>query len=218
MKYSYHRSKRNHKMLKIIKVLRKFEWKHHNLILFCLSLFFAYYILKYKPIVTFIQNLSYLGYLAAFILGTFFSYALTSVPASAALFNLGNQLNPFLIAFIGAFGSVMSDYIIFRFVRDRLLDEIKLLSEEINGFTRPLTDRILPKDLLVMIWKSVSRSKVWKALIPVIAGLIIASPLPDEIGVALFGASKFEPKKFVFISYFLNFLGILIITSLGSFA
>jgi len=93
-----------------------------------------------------------------------------------------------------------------------------LLSEEINGFTRPLTDRILPKDLLVMIWKSVSRSKVWKALIPVIAGLIIASPLPDEIGVALFGASKFEPKKFVFISYFLNFLGILIITSLGSFA
>ena len=216
MKYSYRRSKVNHKIWKIIKTLRKFEWKHHNLILFIISLFFAYYILRYKPIVNFIQNLTYLGYLAALALGMLFTYALTSVPASAALYNLGSQFNPLLIAFIGAFGSVISDYLIFRFVRDKLIDEIKLLSEEVNRVTRPVSDLFLPKNLLVILWKSVSRSKVWKTIIPVIAGFIIASPLPDELGVALFGASKFEPKKFVIISYFLNFLGILAISYFGS--
>src|SRR3989338_10588416 len=139
-KYSYHRSRLNHRFSKLNKELRKLEWKHHNIILLLVSIIIAYYILKFKPVLSFIYDLSYLGYFAAFIFGMLFTYALTAIPASVALYNIGGNFNPFLIAFIGAFGSVLSDYLIFRFVRDRLMDEIKSLSEEINKFTKPISD------------------------------------------------------------------------------
>ena len=50
----------------------------------------------------------------------------------------------------------------------------------------------------------------------VIAAIIIASPLPDEIGAAIFGALKVKTKYFLVISYTLNFLGILTVAWLGS--
>ena len=213
-KYSHSRGKANKKADGFFKKMRKFEWKHHNLILLAVSIVIAYYILNFKPILSLIHNLTYLGYAAAFILGMLFTYALTVVPATAVLYNLGQQFNPLFIAFIGAFGSVLSDYLIFRFVRNKLINEIKLLSEEIEKLTEPVSDLVFTKKARIILWKKISHSRVWKTLVPVIAGFIIASPLPDELGVAIFGAAKFELKKFIILSYFLNFIGILAVTSL----
>jgi uncharacterized membrane protein YdjX (TVP38/TMEM64 family) len=48
-------------------------------------------------------------------------------------------------------------------------------------------------------------------LVYAFAGLIIASPLPDELGVALLaGFTHIKPWKFAIISYVCNTLGILI--------
>jgi hypothetical protein len=126
------------------------------------------------------------------------------------------MFNPFLLAFIGAFGSLFSDYIIFRFVRDRLMDEIKLLHEDVKRFLDPVGRKVVPKDLSfqLYLWQQTVKSK-FRWLIPVIAGFIIASPLPDEIGVALLGAAKYETERFVILSYLLNFTGIFLIASLG---
>jgi len=206
-----------HKQLeKTVLKIEKFEWKHKNLILLFISIVVAYFILRYKPIISLIHGLSYFGYLASFVLGMLFTYALTTIPATAVLYNLGENFNPFLIAFIGAFGSVLSDYLIFRFVRDRLMVEINLLSKEINNLTEPLSNLVSTKRMRIIIWKKISSSRIWKTLVPVIAGFIIASPLPDEIGVAIFGAAKYEPRKFLVISYVLNFIGIFVIASVGS--
>ena len=196
---------------KTIKRIEGYQWKYRNIILLVLSIFVAYYILGSEQVVSFIQGFGNLGYPAAFIAGMFFSYGITIAPATVALFNLGQTLNPFLIAFIGAIGTVISDYIIFRFVRDRLLDEIKLLSKEVKTITKPVSYLLFWEEFRIRLWRAISRSKIWNLLIPVIAGFIIASPLPDEIGVALFGAVKFDPKKFVMIAYLLNFVGILIV-------
>src|SRR3972149_840649 len=108
-KYSYNRSKVNRKLEKTVGEIKKFEWKYHNLILLIISIIIAYYILKFKPISSFIDGLSYFGYAASLILGILFAYALTAIPATAALYNLGQSLNPLIIAFIGAFGSVIAD-------------------------------------------------------------------------------------------------------------
>jgi uncharacterized membrane protein YdjX (TVP38/TMEM64 family) len=215
-KYSYNRSKVNKELEKTVGEIKKFQWKHHNLILLLISIVAAYFILTFKPITSLIHGLSYFGYAASFVLGMLFTYALTAIPATAALYNLGENFNPFLIAFIGAFGSVISDYLIFRFVRDRLMTEIKLLSREINNLTEPLSNLVSTKRIRVVIWKKISQSRIWKTLVPVIAGFIIASPLPDEIGVAIFGAAKYEPRRFLLISYILNFIGILIVASIGN--
>lgn len=195
----------------------KYKYKYKNLVFLFISVIIASFILKFRPLTPLISDLNYLGYLAAFILGMLFTYTLTVAPATTALYNLGGILNPFLVASIGAVGSVISDYLIFRFVRDKLMDEIKELSEEINKFTKPVSNLIIPENTRIVIWHGIAHSRIWKTLIPIIAGLIIASPLPDELGVAIFGAAKYEPKKFIIYSYLLNFIGILVITSLSTY-
>jgi hypothetical protein len=212
-KYSYNQSKMNKKIERTVNEVKKFEWKHHNIILLIISIIIAYYILKFRPISSLIQGLNHLGHVAAFILGMLFTYALTAAPAAAVIYNLGQNFNPLIIAFIGAFGSVISDYIIFRFIRDKLMNEIKLLAEEINSLTRPISSLVFSEEIRVIIWRRIARSRIWKILIPVIAGFIIASPLPDELGVAIFGAAKYEPRKFLIFSYCMNFIGILVLAS-----
>ncbi|KKR47070.1 MAG: hypothetical protein UT80_C0011G0001, partial [Parcubacteria group bacterium GW2011_GWC1_40_13] len=62
---------------------------------------------------------------------------------------------------------------------------------------------------------SIFRPKLFKWLIPFIGALIIASPLPDEAGLAMMGLSKMKTSVFIPISFALNFLGIL---AIGLFA
>lgn len=194
-----------------IRKFREYQWKYRNLILLALSFVFAYYMLKTPQIVSLIENLGNLGYSASFVAGMLFSYGITTAPATVALFTLGKTLNPFIIAALGASGTVISDYIIFRIVRDKLLGEIKLLSKEVRTLTKPISHLFFWEELRVRIWRAISRSKVWNLIVPVIGGLIIASPLPDEIGVAIFGAIKFETKKFILVAYLFNFIGIFIV-------
>lgn len=44
-----------------------------------------------------------------------------------------------------------------------------------------------------------------------IGGLIIASPFPDELGIALMGFSKMRILPFMIMSFIFNSLGILVI-------
>lgn len=213
-KYSFARSKLNNQISNHVERLKK--WKYKNLFLFFLSIVVAYFILKNEEAFLPLKEMSHLGYFSAFIAGAMFSSSLTVAPATAIIYALGQMFNPFLLAFIGAFGSLFSDYIIFRFVRDRLIDEIKLLHEDVKRFLDPVGRKVVPKDLSfqLYLWQQTVKSK-FRWLIPVIAGFIIASPLPDEIGVALLGAAKYETERFVILSYFLNFTGIFLIASLG---
>jgi hypothetical protein len=56
-----------------------------------------------------------------------------------------------------------------------------------------------------------------KYLIPIVAGFIIASPLPDEIGISMLAISKsVSTKKFAVISYLLNTGGIIAILLIGT--
>lgn len=194
-----------------IKTIRRYQWKYRNLIFLGISIFLAYYMFKSAAVVSFIQQLGDLGYPAAFLAGVFFSYAFTTAPATVAVFNLGNTLNPFLVALIGAAGTVLSDYLIFRLVRNRLMREIKSLSREVTTLTKPVAALFIWEELRVRLWKGIRKSRLWNMIIPLTAGFIIASPLPDEIGVALFGAIKFEPKKFLIVAYVLNFIGIFVV-------
>ena len=198
MKYDYPKSRLNSEIDKTVKKVRKLHWKYRNLIYISLSVLVSYALLREGILATYLSGFGDLGYLGAFIGGLFFSYALTTPISVAVLFLLSENLNPLIVAFLGAFGAVISDYIIFRFVRDRLLDELKTLSDDL-------------KIKMPRIPNYVKRSKYAKWIIPTIAGFIIASPLPDELAAALFAAVRFDPKKFALISYVSNFLGILAI-------
>jgi len=186
---------------KSVRNLREFEWKHQNLIFLFVSIIIAYVLLKTPVTREIMKSIGGFGYAGAFFTGMMFSYALTSAPASATLYILADTLRtPFIIAVIGAAGAMLSDYLIFRFVRDRLLKEIRTTEKEILGHRIKL---------------HINPNGPAARLIPILAGFIIASPLPDELAIAILSATKIKTRKFLQYSFIFNLVGIFIITSLG---
>ncbi|MBI2508037.1 hypothetical protein HYV89_03735 [Candidatus Woesearchaeota archaeon] len=141
------------------------------------------------------------NYLSSFTLGVFYAYGFTAALATGALLKIADQQNIVITGIVAGFGSLLGDLIIFRFIRGSFNDELKLL-----GKTRPL------KKIRKFLKKYSSLNKV----VPIIAYIIIASPLPDEIGVSLIAVYKnTNTKAFSILAFFLNTIGIFIVLLIG---
>jgi hypothetical protein len=136
-----------------------------------------------------------LGYLGAFIVGMFFVSTFTVAPSMVVLFFLADTLNPLYVAPIAGAGAVLGDFLIFRFFKDRVFDEIKPVFMNFGGSH---LSRLFATPYFA-----------WLA--PVFGALIIASPLPDEIGVGLLGATRIKWWQFLILAFTLNSIGILVI-------
>lgn len=129
------------------------------------------------------------------VAGIFFTSLITTAPAMAVLGELSLSANLFVVALVGALGAVAGDYIIFAFVRDRVSQDAAYLlrgprfSRMFLVFKRPHFRRVLP----------------------FVGALIIASPLPDELGLALLGLARIDRRYFFAISYSMNFIGIIFV-------
>lgn len=132
---------------------------------------------------------------ASFLAGMFFTSVVTTAPAIAVLGELSLEGNLFVVAVFGGLGAVIGDYIIFAFVRDRVSADI----------THLMTHKTLGR------YHALLRRRTFKRILPFIGGLIIASPLPDELGLALLGMSHMRTSRFALISFCFNAAGIFVI-------
>ena len=122
--------------------------------------------------------------------------------ATVILFNLAEHLNPLEIALIAGVGAVIGDTTIFQFIRTKgLVDEVKHFFQYFGS------DRL----------KHLIHTKYFSWTLPVIGAILIASPLPDEIGVTLMGISRMKTYQFLIISFILNAVGIFLIISASRF-
>ncbi|MEK7509372.1 MAG: hypothetical protein AAB605_01515 [Patescibacteria group bacterium] len=135
----------------------------------------------------------------SFIAGAFFTSLFTLAPATVVLVEIAQVSNPWLVIAIGAAGAVVGDIFLFMFVRDSVSPGISTL---FNVAQRRHLRALLRHPLLH-----------W--LLPAIGALVIASPLPDELGLALMGLSHTRLALFIPISYAMNFLGILTAVLIG---
>lgn len=134
--------------------------------------------------------------IGSFFAGLFFTTVFTTAPAIVALGEIAQSGSVLATAAVGALGAVIGDIIIFLMVRDRLSGH---LAEHLKRNTGWLKFMILVR----------TRSFRWLSFF--IGGLIIASPIPDEVGISLMGFSKVETRWFVPLSFAFNFTGILAI-------
>lgn len=176
------------------------SWPYSNTGILILSLVLLYVFADYPFIKNFISSIGALGYLGAFITGIFFVSIFTVAPASVILFDLVNTLNPILVAILAGFGTVLGDYLIFSFLRDKLFNELKPLFYKFGG--------TLLKKLFLTPYFS------W--LIPIFGAVIIASPLPDETGITMLGLSKVKIWQFLLITFLLNSAGIFILVTIAA--
>ncbi len=181
-------------------LIKKYKyWRFKNTFLLAVSLALFFYFADTPYVKNIISSIGDLGYLGAFIAGIFFVSTFTVAPASVVLFYLAKELHPLEVAFIAGLGSVLGDYIIFRFLKDRVFEEIKPVFMRLGGFH---ISHLLATPYFA-----------WLA--PVLGAIIIASPFPDEIGITLLGIAKLKSWQFLILSLVLNSLGILIIITLA---
>lgn len=144
------------------------------------------------------MHLGSFGYIGAFIAGLLFVSTFTVATSALVLLVLAETLSPIEIGLIAGLGAVVGDMLIFHLVKDNLTYEIEDIYNQVDR----------KKHL-----KKLFHSKYFNWMLPVIGGIIIASPLPDEIGVSLIGISKMSAFNFVLISYISNSIGIFLIVS-----
>ena len=177
------------------------EIKYPKFILFIITVFLAYYfyqVAEYGPLHEQIIELKLVG---AFIAGLFYTYGFTTAFSIAIFLVIAQSNNIVAAAILGGLGALISDFIIFEFIRKAFSDEIVSLSHE---------------KIIVYINKKVPNT-MKKYLIPVLSFLIIASPLPDEIGVGILATiRKLSVLEFILVSFLGNMAGIFIILTIGS--
>jgi len=200
------RSKLENEVRRTINKIEEFEWKHKNIFILLFSIFLAQFILRSDFVRGFISNAGNFGYVDSFIVGVFFPYGFTAIPATAALLLLAKSFNPFLVAFIASIGAVISDYLIFRFIGNSLISGFEEIASDISKKFKNDIEKFRRK---------IAKSKTLHYLIPIFSGFIIASPLPDELNAILFGSVKFKMKTFLIFSFVFHFIGILAIQMIG---
>jgi len=184
--------------MRIMKKTRK--WKYKNTTLLVLSLVVLFFISDTEVVHTLIKQVGSYGYLGGAITGVFLVSTFTFAPASVVLFHLAQDFNPILLALCAGAGAACGDLLIFRFLKDHVFEELT-----------PLFGRF-KKSYVVTILK---RPYVAR-LLPVIGAIIIASPLPDEIGVGLMGLSKIRFWHFILLTFALNTIGVLVFVSVAT--
>lgn len=174
------------------------KWKYPYLTGILISFLIAIILAQNDFFKNWLLNLGSLEYIGALVAGMVFVSSFT-VAISAVVFGIMVQnIHPLALALIGGVGAVMGDYLIFKLVRSHLQDEIAAILG-VNNISHI---------------KTVLYSKYVAWMLPLIGVFIIASPLPDELGVSLLGISKMSEGKFILISYISNTLGILAIVSI----
>ena len=124
----------------------------------------------------------------SFLAGIFVSI-FTAAPATVALAEIAQSNSILLVAVFGGIGALIGDLIIFRFVKNHISEDITYLINKSK--TKRLT--------------SVFSLRSFRWLVPFLGALVVASPLPDEIGLTMMGLSKMKTALFVPLSFFSQF-------------
>lgn len=175
------------------------HWRFKNTFFLVVGLIVFFYFADTPVIKNTITGIGDLGYVGAFIVGIFFVSTFTVAPATVVLFHLAKELTPLEVALFAGLGSVLGDYLIFRFMKDRVFEEITPVFKRLGG--------------LRLAHLLATPYFAWLA--PVFGAIIIASPLPDEVGITLLGISKLKNWQFLTLSLILNSIGILAIILLA---
>ncbi|HDN90960.1 MAG TPA: hypothetical protein ENG56_01210 [Candidatus Aenigmarchaeota archaeon] len=188
-------------------------WKHKVLLTFGASFIIAIQLVSNEIFRNWILHLFELSpFIGSFLSGAFYATFITVPIGTVMLFLLARSINPFFVIFVGALGACLTNLLFFEFFQISIIPEIKLLGKEL-GQRNPR---------IFKLWKSLKIAEKLKEplfvqkVAPLISALIILSPIPDEIGIFLLSASKYEIKKFVPCSFILNTIGISLIVFLGN--
>ena len=177
-----------------IKHLNSFLFK--DMVIIVISIIVAIFLANTNLLVNILVSAEGLEILGSFVAGMFFTSIFTTAPAIATLGEIAQTNSVFTVALFGALGAVLGDLIIFRFIRDRLSEHLVEIIKH-QGFIKRT--------------KALFRLKIFRWFTFLLGGLLLASPIPDEVAIGMFSFLHIKTRWFLVISFIFNFLGILLI-------
>ena len=160
-----------------------------------LSVLIAIILMKTGVLIDILASSKKLELFGSFIAGMFFTSVFTAAPATVVLAEIAQINSVIWVALFGGIGAMIGDLIIFRFIKNRLSEDILYLLKKSKS------ERLVP----------IFRLRIFRWSIAFLGALVIASPLPDELGLMMLGFSKMKTSLFIPISFLFNSLGILVI-------
>jgi len=198
-----HLLKKNHPLI-VKKAKKPFRIKYPKLIILTSMIIASYFIFKDPIILSKITGLGELSYIGIFLGGILISFGF-SAPFAVGFLIISQPQNLFIATLCGALGATFSDVLIFRLMKFSFLDEFKELEK-----TKTL------HKIKTIIDKNIAL-KIKHYILYLFAGILIATPLPDEIGVSLLaGLTTIKQKILGVISFILHSITIFFILALSS--
>lgn len=174
------------------------RYRYPKLIALFLVSLFAYALFSQDSVQTALAPLISESLFSYFVIGSLFTFGFIT-PFAIGLFLIADPSSPLLAALVGGCGAVLGDMLIFQFIRFSFLDEFGKLKREkiVRLVEKPVT--LVP-------------ARFHHYLLYAFAGIIIASPLPDELGLSLLaGLTSIRQIPLACISYVCNTVGIFIL-------
>lgn len=164
-------------------------------VIFILSLSFAWWLIKSGGLNQLVTAILPLKFISEIIAGIFYTTFLTSPISLAMLIVLAKENNPIQTALLAGLGAALGDFLIIKFFRTEI-------ASDINQFSKQLQ--------LEKITKFLQKLHI-SFLIPILGAIMIAAPVPDELGLLMLGVSHLKYRDIAILTYVLNTAGILLI-------
>jgi hypothetical protein len=135
--------------------------------------------------------------LFAFVAGALYSFSFTAAFAVLLFSNLTVSQEAVLpLAVIAATGGLIMDVTLLRFIKGAL-------SEEMTTHAKRIVERY-------------TKRRPVRFLLQVLGGAVIASPLPEEIGLTLLGISHLSFWRIISVTYVLDIIGAYLVITIAS--
>lgn len=166
-----------------------------DIVFIIISITCAVFFVRLGILKLFLDTTDSIDFIGSFVSGIFFTSVFTTPLSIVSFAGIAQSVNIFSMAFFGACGSVVGDLLIFFFLKESLLEDVG------HVVRAPKYKKIA----------HIFKKRIFRWLTPLLGALIIASPLPDELGLAMMGFSKVRTAILIPVSFTMNFLGILLI-------
>jgi len=135
-------------------------------------------------------------FLGAFVAGILFTSLFTTPLAAAIFLALAPEMSTPVLVIVGASGALLGDLFLFGLIRHTFAADVEYL----------LRSRSHRR------YFALFHRRMFRWIIPFVGAIIIASPLPDELGIALMGVSDMKISTLATISFVMNALGIALVS------
>lgn len=174
------------------RIHKKTHGNYNHLLTLTFCLIVAILLSRNAQFHAFLLHIGEFGYIGAFIAGVLFVSTFTIATSIVILFALSASLSPLMLCLIAGTGATLGNFLMFCFIKENIIADFQSLFRQNKRKKKKKNTYFL--------------NTHWT--LPVIGALLIASPLPDELGIGFLSMFNMKTHQFLLLTFILKTVGI----------